>query len=82
MMRSVENLNLPVFRLTADLPQDLLQYFMTDAVVVRMLWLPVLQLCNYVVLIVSKNQSIHTSLYRTIYRCIVIQKRQYIITPK
>ena len=55
--------------------------------------LPVLQLCNYLVLIEScnlgkkvlficKNQLIHTLLYCTIYRCIVIQKQQYIDTPK
>ena len=30
----------------------------------------------------SKNQLIHTLLYHTIYRCIMIQKQQYIDTPK
>ena len=36
------------------------------------------------VLFICKNQLIHTLLYRTIilYRCIMIQKRQYIDTPK
>ena len=48
--------------------------------------------CNYLVLIescnlgkvlfIGKNQLIYTLLYCTIYRCIVIQKRQYIDTPK
>ena len=30
----------------------------------------------------SKSQLIHILLYRTIYRCIVIQKWQYIDIPK
>ena len=57
------------------------QYFMTDAVVVYY-GCQNLQLCNYFSAYnfgkSCKNQLIHTSLYRTIYRCIVVQKRQYI----
>ena len=52
--------------------------------------LPVLQLYNYLVFmenynfgkrsVICKNHLIHTLLYRTIYRCIVIQKAVIIMS--
>ena len=47
------------------------------------LWLPDLQLCNYLVLIIllEKSAKLHC-IVQYIYRCMVIQKHQYIDTPK
>ena len=69
------------------------QYFMIDALVIycgcqyyssATTYLVLIEGCKFrkKVLFICKIQLIHTLLYRIIYRCIVIQKQQYINTPK